>query len=308
VTQPDLNDLYLFAMVVQHGGYSAAERAIDIPKSRLSRRIAQLEEDLGARLIHRSTSKFSVTEIGDKVYQHAVKILAEAQAAREIVDQSSSSPRGVVKISMPTALADGLFDVILPQFLSENPEVKVQAIVSNRRIDLIQEGVDIALRVRHQISNEHDLVIKKFGNFDELLVASPEYLEKSGPLEHPRDLLQHTTLSMSDDELRQVWQLHNQKNEVERVEISPRLMVHDFHILRQVALNHGGIALVPHMFCAQHLKFGRLIEVLPGWRLPNGICHAVYPEHRAAFPAVAKLIEYLCARLPTRIDELNSRI
>jgi DNA-binding transcriptional LysR family regulator len=307
VTQPDLNDLYLFAMVVQHGGYSAAERAIDIPKSRLSRRITQLEDDLGARLIHRSTSKFSVTELGDKVYQHALKMLIEAQAAKETVDQSSAEPRGVVKISLPTALADGLFDALLPQFILNNPQVRVQAFVSNRRIDLIQEGIDIALRVRNHISTDHDLVIKQFGSFDEVLVASPEYLEKAGTPHHPKDLLGHSTLSMSEEEQRQTWELHSNRD-IEKIDIQPRVMVHNFHILRQAALDHCGIALLPHMFCSQHLKFGRLIEVLPGWHLPIGICHAVYPEHRAALPAVALLIDYLANTVPDKISKLNSRI
>jgi DNA-binding transcriptional LysR family regulator len=307
VTQPDLNDLYLFAMVVQHGGYSSAERAIDIPKSRLSRRISQLEDDLGARLIHRSTSKFAVTEIGQKIYQHAVKILAEAQAAIESADQSSTEPKGLVKISVPTALADGLIDTLLPRFLLDNPQISLQVIATNRRIDVIQEGIDIAIRVRNQISSEHDLVVKQFGSFDELLVASPQYLEKMGIPLQPIDLIQHVTLSMSDDDLRQVWKLKGSDGHIEKVDIQPRLMVHNFHILRQAALDSCGIALLPDMFCAQQLKSGELIEVLPGWHLPIGICHAVFPAHRAAIPAVALLIDYLALSIPIKIKQLNTK-
>jgi DNA-binding transcriptional LysR family regulator len=301
----DLNDLYLFAMVVQHGGYSAAERAIDVPKSRLSRRISQLEDDLGARLIHRSTSKFSVTELGETVYQHALNMLHEAESAREAVQSSTSEPRGLVKISMPTALADGLVDALLPQFLLDNPQVRLQVSVSNRRVDLIQEGIDIALRVRSQLSTEYDMVVKQFGSFDELLVASPEYLARSEKLETPQDLLQHVILSMSDDDLRQSWHLHNAKGDVEKISIHPSLMAHNFQILRQAALQGCGVALLPDMFCVQHLNSGRVTEVLPGWRLPIGICHAVYAQYRAAIPAVGALINYFSATIPDKIIQLT---
>src|SRR6187549_2878818 len=121
MTGPDLNDLQFFAIVVEHGGYAAAERALGIPKSRLSRRVAQLEADLGVRLLQRSTRKFAVTDVGQDVYRHAQSMLAEAQAARETVDRVSADPRGLIKVSSPVALAQDMLAKLMPEFLAAYP-------------------------------------------------------------------------------------------------------------------------------------------------------------------------------------------
>ncbi|MFP5374128.1 MAG: LysR family transcriptional regulator, partial [Gammaproteobacteria bacterium] len=140
----DLNDLYYFAMVVEHGGFAAAERALGIPKSRLSRRISQLESTMGVRLLQRSTRRFAVTEIGNSVYRHVQSMLAEAQAAHEAVDRLSAEPRGVVRVSVPVALAQQQMPRLLPDFLALYPQVRLQLHVGNRRVDLINEGIDVA--------------------------------------------------------------------------------------------------------------------------------------------------------------------
>src|SRR5678815_5235698 len=150
----DLNDLYYFAMVVEHGGFAAAERALGIPKARLSRRITQLESDLGVRLLQRSTRRFAVTDVGNGVYRHAQTMLAEASAAREVVDRLSAVPRGVVRVSVPVGLAQQQIPKLLPEFLAKYPQVRVQLHVSNRRVDIINEGVDVALRVRNRLDDD----------------------------------------------------------------------------------------------------------------------------------------------------------
>jgi DNA-binding transcriptional LysR family regulator len=192
----DLNDLYYFAMVVEHGGFAAAERALGIPKSRLSRRISQLESDLGVRLLQRSTRRFAVTDVGTSVYRHAQTMLAEAQAAREVVDRLSAQPRGVVRVSVPVSLAQQEIPAMLPDFLALYPEVRVQLLVSNRRFDLINEGVDVALRVRSKLEDDGSLVLRTFGPIQSLLVATPGYLDGMGRPKLPADLAEHVTLSM----------------------------------------------------------------------------------------------------------------
>src|SRR5688572_8457694 len=122
----DLNDLYYFSAVVDHGGFAAAERALGIPKSRLSRRISQLETELGVRLLQRSTRRFAVTDVGQSVYRHAQSMLAEAQAAREVVDRVSAAPRGVIKVSCPVAIAQEVLAPVLPAFMKAQPQVRVQ--------------------------------------------------------------------------------------------------------------------------------------------------------------------------------------
>lgn len=298
----DLNDLQFFAMVVDHGGYAAAERALGIPKSRLSRRIAQLESDLGVRLLQRSTRKFAVTDIGQSVYRHAQSMLSEAQAAREAVDRVSAEPRGVIKVSCPAALSQENLGQLLPEFLRRYPQVRIQLHVSNRRVDVINEGFDVALRVRSQLSEDGELVLRRFGEVHELLVASPGYLDRAGRPKTPGDLAEHSTLSMSDDESRQRWELHGPNGEVEKVDIQPILMAHDFPLLLSAARNGLGVALLPETTCADSVRKGELEVVVPDWHLPLGICHAVFPSRRGLLPAVRVFIDFLAERLPATIE------
>lgn len=300
---PDLNDLQFFAMVVEHGGYAAAERALGIPKSRLSRRIAQLENDLGVRLLQRSTRKFAVTDIGQSVYRHASTMLAEAQAAREAVERVSAVPRGVVRVSCPVALAQELLPRLLPDFLRGYPQVRVQMHVSNRRVDVIQEGFDVALRVRDRLDDDGELAMRSFGHIRALLVASPAYLARAGRPRLPADLTGHQTLNMSEDEARQRWSLHGPGGEVEQVEVQPCLMALDFPLLLSAARDGLGIALLPEMTCANAIRAGELELVLPDWNLPVGICHAVFPSRRGLLPAVRVFIDFLADRLPGLIEE-----
>ncbi len=298
----DLNDLQFFAMVVEHGGYAAAERALGVPKSRLSRRISQLESDLGVRLLQRSTRKFSVTDVGRSVFRHAQTMLAEAQAAREAVDRMSAEPRGLIRVSAPVALAQQMLAGLLPGFLSVYDQVQVQLQVGNRRVDVIGEGIDIAFRVRTRLDEDGELVLRRFGEINELLVASPEYLQRVGPPVHPGDLAGHWALSMSEDEARQRWELHGPEGAVEYVQIRPRLMAQDFPVLLAAARAGLGVALVPESACADAVRRGELIVVLPQWRLPQGICHAIFPTRRGLLPAVRVFIDYVAERMPALIE------
>jgi DNA-binding transcriptional LysR family regulator len=298
----DLNDLYYFAVVVEHGGFAAAERALGIPKSRLSRRISQLETDMGVRLLQRSTRRFAVTDVGQGVYRHAQTMLAEAQAAREVVDRLSAQPRGVVRVSVPVSLAQQEIPALLPDFLALYPEVRVQLLVSNRRFDLINEGVDVALRVRAKLEDDGNLVLRTFGPIQSLLVASPKYLDGMGRPQRPSDIAEHVTLSMNEEENAQRWQLHGPGDVVETVELRPRVAGFDFPLLRSLARRGVGITLLPENLCAELVRAGELEVVLPGWRLPEGICHAVFASRRGLLPAVRVFIDFLAERLPPMLE------
>lgn len=303
MNHPDLNDLQFFAMVVEHGGFAAAERALGVPKSRLSRRIAQLEGDLGVRLLQRSTRKFAVTEVGQSVYRHAQTMLAEAQAAREAVDRVSVAPRGIIKVSCPVALAQELLAPLLPAFMKQHPQVRIQLHVSNRRVDVIQEGFDVALRVRSQLNDDGEMVARSFGQLRELLVASPRYLDRVGRPKQPADLAGHTTLSMSEDDARQRWTLHGPDGQVQKVDLTPTLMAQDFPLLLAAARDGLGVVLLPELSCAEAIRQGELEVVLPEWNLPQGICHAIYPSRRGLLPAVRAFIDFLAEQLPGKIQD-----
>lgn len=303
MNHPDLNDLQFYAMVVEHGGFAAAERALGVPKSRLSRRIAQLESDLGVRLLQRSTRKFAVTDVGQSVYRHAQTMLAEAQAAREAVDRVSATPRGVIKVSCPVALAQELLAPLLPEFMKKHPQVRIQLHVSNRRVDVIQEGFDVALRVRSHLTDDGEMVARSFGQLRELLVASPKYLDRVGRPATPTDLAGHTTLSMSEDDSRQRWTLHGPDGQVQKVDLTPALMAQDFPLLLAAARDALGVVLLPELSCAEAIRKRELEVVLPQWNLPQGICHAIYPSRRGLLPAVRVFIDFLADRLPALIQD-----
>lgn len=298
----DLNDLYYFAMVVDHGGFAAAERALGIPKSRLSRRISQLENDFGVRLLQRSTRRFAVTDVGISVHRHAQTMLAEAQAAREVVDRLSAEPRGVVRVSVPVALAQMQLPKLLPMFLNQYPKVRLQLNVSNRRVDVINEGYDVALRVRSRLDDDGSLVMRSFGQVRELLVASPKYLNRAGRPKDPDDLAVHVTLSISEDEARQRWELHGPDGEIRRVDLQPRVAGFDFPLLQAMAKDGFGITMLPETVCAEAVHRGELEVVLPSWSLSQGICHAVFASRRGLLPAVRVFIDFLAEHLPKEIE------
>jgi DNA-binding transcriptional LysR family regulator len=229
-------------------------------------------------------------------------MLAEAQAARETVDRVSAEPRGLIKVSAPVAVAQDMLAKLLPEFLAAFPLVRVQLHVSNRRVDIIPEGFDVALRVRTQLHEDGELVLRSFGQISELLVASPAYLKRHGRPAAPADIASHTTLSMSEDEARQRWTLHGPGDAIARVDIQPSLMTHDFPLLMAAARAGLGIALLPESICADSVRNGELEVVVPDWHLPQGICHAVFPSRRGLLPAVRVFIDFLAAKMPPVIE------
>ncbi|CAM2929196.1 LysR substrate-binding domain-containing protein [Acinetobacter celticus] len=291
----DLDDFYCFAQVVEHGGFSAAERATDIPKSKLSRRVYNLEERLGVRLIQRSSRHFAVTDIGMNIYRHAQVMMNAAQAAHDLVDHLSTQPRGVIKISLPVSIAQNEITKILPNFLKMYPEIKVQMMVTNRRVDIINEGFDLALRVRDNLDDDPNLVIRKLEAIEQHLFASQAYLNQYGDVKQPEDLTQHRILSMADEHLDQHIVVHDDQSQQKKIRVNPIIMGSDLTMLAQLVSQDCGIALLPDSIVQDYLKSGELVRVLPEWKAPHGILHAVYPSRRGLLPAVRVFIDYLVA-------------
>jgi len=296
----DLDDFYCFALVVEHGGFSAAERATDIPKSKLSRRVYNLEERLGVRLIQRSSRHFAVTEIGMNVYRHAQVMMNAAQAAHDLVDHLSVKPRGVIKVTVPVDIAQNQLTKILPDFLKLYPEIRVQLIISNRRFDVINEGIDIALRVRSNLDDDPSLVIRQFSTIEQHIFASQAYLNEYGSIKKPEDLSQHRILSLADDHLDQQIILHNKENQQEKVKVNPVIMASNLLMLANLASQNCGVALLPDTIASEYVRTGELVRILPDWKAPHGIFHAVYPSRRGQLPAVRVFIDYLVEQLSTR--------
>jgi DNA-binding transcriptional LysR family regulator len=303
-TLPDLNDLYFFAAVVEHGGFSAASRALNVPKSRLSKRVAQLEEGLGVRLLQRTTRKFVVTEAGERFYRHCQAMLAEARAAAEDVAALGGEARGQVRLSCPVSLTQSLLAPLLPGFLEKYPKVQLRVLSSNRRVDVIGEGFDVAVRVRDKLDSDAELVARSFGPRRVVLVASPAFLARYGEPHAPQELSTLPVLSVFEHEGDQAWELYDRACTRTVVSVQPRLICGEFRVLIEAAVQGAGIAWVPESSCADELRDGRLRVVLPEWGLPQGILHIVYPSRRGMLPAVRALVEFLAEAFEQRADEL----
>lgn len=297
-TLHDLNDLYFFAAVVEHSGFSAAGRALGIPKSRLSKRIAQLEDRLGVRLLQRTTRRFVVTEVGERFYSHCRAVLEEAQAAQDAVDELRAEPRGIVRLSCPVSLTQSMLSQVLPDFLLQYPKVQVRVLASNRRVDVISEGYDVAIRVRNKLDTDATLVLRTFGQSRVLPVASPKLLATYGVPKTPNELSALPTLSMQEHDGVQNWELIDAAGERVVVEIQPRLICGDFALLVEAARRGAGVAMVPEFVSAPWIARGDLEVLLPDWSVPDGVMHFVYPSRRGQLPGVRALVEFLAERLP----------
>ena len=295
----DLNDLRFFAAVAGAGGFSAAARALGVPKSRLSRRVATLEAQLGVRLVERSTRRFKVTEVGHDVLRHARAALAEADAIEEAVSRLKVEPQGLVRVSCPLD-ADRLVGAALPAFLTRHPRLRVQLIVSNRRVDLIDEGVDIAIRVRERLDTDADLQLKIISRGGSLLVASPAFISEWGAPAAPADIPSFPTLGHTDRPGLDRWALLSTAGEEAEVAHDPRLSASTFPILRQAACDGIGIANLPDYVCRDLIEAGRLVRVLPDWAARQGIMHLVFTSRRGLLPGVRAVIDFLAEALSPR--------
>ena len=291
----DLNDLFFFVQVVEHGGFSQAGRALGMPKSRLSRRIALLEERLGVRLIQRSTRRFSVTEVGQDYYRHCKAMLVEAEAAEEAVARSRAAPRGTLRVACPTALLHAQVGEMLAGFLLAHPQVTLQLDAGNRRVDVVGEGLDVAIRVRPPPLEDSDLVVRVLARRTWCVAASPALLAQVGSPQHPEALATLPTVDLAQAGATHAWTLIGPDDAVVRVEHVPRMASDDMLALRTAALSGVGIAMLPRMLLIDALAAGELVELLPGWASQPGIVHAVFPSRRGLLPAVRALLDHLAA-------------
>lgn len=292
----DLNDIYYFVKVVEHGGFTPAGRALDVAKSKLSRRIAALESQYGVRLLHRSTRHFSVTETGRAFYERCLGVLAEVDAATEIMERSHAEPQGTVRMSCPTALLEYRIGDLVAQFMTEYPKVHVHLDATNRRVDILSEGLDLALRVRFPPLEDSDLVMRVLSESPQRLVGSPDLLSGQSQLQSPEVLAGMDTLDWGPPR-DHVWQLVGPDGQEAQVRHHPRYITDDMTALRQAALRGVGVVQLPCMVVEDDLRSGALIDMLPGWAPKGGIIHAVFPSRRGLLPGVRLLIDYLATHI-----------
>lgn len=292
----DLNDYFYFVQVVDHGGFAAAGRAMNLPKSTLSRRINRLEERLGVRLLQRSTRHFSVTELGREFYQHCVAMQVEAECARDVVARHQGEPQGIIRMSCPITLLHYTVAELVSQFMVLYPKVTVQVEATNRRVDVLGEGLDLALRVRFPPLESSDLVMRVLRDSPQRLLASPALLARFPPVQSPDDLPGLPSLDWGPPR-DHAWCLESETGQEQRVRHHPRLVTDDMTALRVAALHGLGVVQLPIIILRDVMASGQLVEVLPGWAPRSGIVHAVFPSRRGLLPSVRLLLDYLAEHI-----------
>ncbi len=298
----DLNDLYYFVQAVDHGGFTPAGRALGMPKSKLSRRIALLEGRLGVRLIQRSTRQFAVTEIGRAFYEHCKAMLVEAEAAQEVVDASLAEPRGVIRLSCPIALLHAHVGVMLADFMALYPQVTLNLDATNRRVDPVAEALDIVIRVRPPPLQNSDLVMRVLADRGQCLVASPSLIQRLGFPVVPADLNGKPSLGLGSQQQSHSWTLFGPDEAEASVFHTPRFVTTDMIALRNAALAGIGIVQLPVLMLHEQLRKGSLVKVVPEWIPRREIIHVVFPSRRGLLPSVRMLIDYLAQRFAA-LDE-----
>lgn len=289
----DLNQLYYFAKIVEHGGISEASKHLRVPKSKLSRHLAALEEELGVRLIHRTTRHFSVTDIGQTYYAHCQSMLDKAEIAQASIMEAQAKPRGLIRITCPITLLHLSVEEMITSFLKNNPEVDMIVDATNRRIDLVHEGIDIALRVSTPPFKDSEYVMKRLSMRQQLLVASPDLIEEIGVISHPKDLFRYPSMVHSQYRDRNQWELLDNHNISTLIPFTPKFMTTDLSLLKKAAVNGIGAVKLPAMIIQEELAARQLVQLLPNWRFEDEVVHAVYPSRRGVIPAVRSFLDHL---------------
>lgn len=287
----NLNDLHFFAAAVEHGGFSAASRQLGVPKSTISKRVAELESRLDVRLIQRTSRSFALTELGRDFYEHAHAALIEAESAEQVVRRRVAEPSGTVRMTASVPTAQLYLCAHLPELARSYPRLHVQLDVSDRFVDVVQEGYDIAVRSHFAALPDSGLLQRQLMVEQIILVAAPDYLKARDPLESPQALEGHDGLLTGMAARR--WVLCGRSGEKVEVAPVPRLTANESMVLLNAAIAGLGITCLPERFCRAALKARQLTQVLPDWHAGSVTTTILMPHRRGQLPGVRATVEFL---------------
>ncbi len=288
----DLNEILVFARVVQAGSFTSAAAELGMPKSTVSRKVSDLEERLKSRLLQRTTRKLSLTDVGRTYYDYCARIVGEIEDGERAVSRLQESPRGLLRVTAPVNVA--FLGPIVSDYLKRYPEVRLDLLCTGRAVDLVEERFDVAIRAGTLADST--LIARSLGSARWFLVATPAYLKRRGRPRSPDDLKKHDCLLFGPGIDNAGVRLENADTSVQ-VAVSARLMVTDMDVLHAVAAAGLGIALLPASVCAEDLRARRLERVLPDWNAPSTPVHVVYPSTRHLSPKVKTFVEHLHERM-----------
>lgn len=304
----DLNRVAAFARVVHDGSFTAAAKALGVPKSSISRSVSQLEEDLGTRLLHRTTRKLHLTEAGSAFYERVARALSDIDEATSDAAEAQAEPRGLVRVSAPLDIGVWALAGVVARFVKAHPTIRIDVSLSSRHVDLASEGFDLAVRagpVRDQ-----SLVARRVGTVDAGLFASSQWVQKNGKPETVADLPSFDNIVFHAVNGRATYSLATADGRKEQVTVTGNISADDLSFVKEAALAGVGIGLIPEFLCAKEWVSGKLVRVLPEWSLGGGAeLSIVYPSARFLPQRVGIVRDFLVAELGAvfrRCDEVKA--
>lgn len=295
----NLPDMAVFANVVEAGSFSAAARQLGLTPSAVSRQVARLEGVLRVRLLERTTRKLRMTEAGSAAYARCQALVAAAREVMALSDTQSAAPRGLVRVSMPKAFGRQMVHPLMPGFLARYPQVDVQLIITDRTVDVVEEAIDLAIRITD--APPPGLAGRPLMPIRHLVCASPRYLAAHGQPVHPRELAQHSCLYLGEDERDRHWRFQKEGDTV-TVRVSGRYVANHSEVRLEGALAHLGLASLPDFIARPALATGQLVSVLDDWAHLTGYAGTawlLYSSNRYLAPKLRVWIDHLVAGLAT---------
>ncbi|MDO6707252.1 LysR family transcriptional regulator [Photobacterium sp. 1_MG-2023] len=290
----DLNALAMFAQVVECGSFTQAAEALDITKSTISRKIADLEKDLGVRLLTRSTRNLVLTHEGETFYQSCRQLVEIASQAELEVSANQDLVRGRLNVVMPVEIGQKVFGKHINEFLKTYPLVSLHLELSNREVDLVAEGIDLYVQVGDM--NDSGMVARPFHSSRRILVASPDYLTAQGEIHTPADLVApHHQVKIFNAVKLAYWELE-QGDERVHIDLPYRFRVNTITSAVSACLDGLGIAMLPEFICREHLEKGELVQILPEWKSPVVPISFVYPQRELIPNRLRLFIDFLLER------------
>ncbi|MEH6449479.1 MAG: LysR family transcriptional regulator [Oleispira sp.] len=288
----DLNEMAIFVRVVESGSFTGAAKALGLPKSTVSRKITQLEERLGVRLIQRTTRSLSLTDTGSAYHAHCARILAEIEEANIAVTQMQTTPTGTLRITAPVLFGSTVLSGLVAEYMELYPLVNIDLVLSDQFLDLVQDGIDVAFRVGQL--EDSSLIGRYLGDVTAMVCASPDYLAKFGKPTHPDDLKNHQIISISN---RSQWTLIGPEKEEHTFNFKPRLQVNDMSSLYTLTLSGAGIASLPVLIAASAIKSKNLVPLLCDWPFEAYPIHTLYASNRHLSAKVRSFVDFVIERV-----------
>jgi DNA-binding transcriptional LysR family regulator len=288
----DLNEMAIFVRVVEAGSFTGAAKALGLPKSTVSRKITQLEERLGVRLIQRTTRSLSLTDTGSAYHSHCSRILGEIEEANIAVTQMQSTPTGTLRITAPVLFGSTVLSGLIAEYMELHPQVNIDLVLSDQVVDLVQEGIDVAFRVGQL--EDSSLIGRYLGDVKAILCASADYVDRFGKPSHPEEINDHQVISATGWNQ---WSLKGPNEQEVNINIKPRLKVNDLSSLYTLALSGAGIAALPVLIAASAIKTKNLVPILCDWPFEAHPIHALYASNRHLSAKVRSFVDFVIERV-----------